>query len=489
MKQTSCFKSSNNKEIKEPNTAKNIELLIQIMYKISIPSIIFEYISNKEANFEINDLKNFYTSFGEVIDFVIRDKKSIVLYKTFFSANACREFILNENNYKENMRKDFSVRWFDYDKDMAILPPEMQKIFKDIYNQNINNLKDNDIDIINMINIDDSNNNQINDINLDNNINNQNYINNNNNNNININNNNNNNIIQNQFNIIENQNSNINFISPNLINNYNQININQPQLINNNNLNNNIINNNIINNNFISNNLTNNNNINNNNIINNNINNIQNLNALNYISLLNQLSNNLAIPSQVNIPFIINNQDNNNIGINNINEMGININNINNNNNFYETQNDNQINNNDNNQNREEKDYGRFICKYQILIPNDKDFQIASRIIGSKGYNMKKIINECKNNNNMKDSVKLRLRGRGSGYKEGLNNKESDEPLHLCISAKIKEGMDKACILVENLLNKIYEDYKKYCIKNNIFPIKNQIAVKIDSGYSLHQNK
>ena len=202
MKQTSCFKSSNNKEIKEPNTAKNIELLIQIMYKISIPSIIFEYISNKEANFEINDLKNFYTSFGEVIDFVIRDKKSIVLYKTFFSANACREFILNENNYKENMRKDFSVRWFDYDKDMAILPPEMQKIFKDIYNQNINNLKDNDIDIINMINIDDSNNNQINDINLDNNINNQNYINNNNN-NININNNNNNNnIIQNQFNII-----------------------------------------------------------------------------------------------------------------------------------------------------------------------------------------------------------------------------------------------------------------------------------------------
>ena len=92
---------------------------------------------------------------------------------------------------------------------------------------------------------------------------------------------------------------------------------------------------------------------------------------------------------------------------------------------------------------------------------------------------MKKIILECKDDNN-KDNVKLRLRGRGSGYKEGPENKESDEPLHLCISTKNQESMNKACKLVEILLNKINDDYKKYCIENNIVPITNQLAIKID---------
>jgi hypothetical protein len=32
--------------------------------------------------------------------------------------------------------------------------------------------------------------------------------------------------------------------------------------------------------------------------------------------------------------------------------------------------------------------------------------------------------------------VKLRLRGRGSGYKEGPEKRESQEPLHLCVSSK-----------------------------------------------------
>jgi hypothetical protein len=39
---------------------------------------------------------------------------------------------------------------------------------------------------------------------------------------------------------------------------------------------------------------------------------------------------------------------------------------------------------------------------------------------------MKKIINLCSNDNNgkfMPNAVKLRLRGRGSGYKEGPDNK------------------------------------------------------------------
>lgn len=101
---------------------------------------------------------------------------------------------------------------------------------------------------------------------------------------------------------------------------------------------------------------------------------------------------------------------------------------------------------------------------------------------------MKNILNQCNTSNNIKDSVKLRLRGRGSGYKEGPENKESDEPLHLCISAKNQEEMNKACKLVDNLLNKIYQDYINYCYKNNI-PSVSKIAKRIDYGNSLHKIK
>ena len=104
---------------------------------------------------------------------------------------------------------------------------------------------------------------------------------------------------------------------------------------------------------------------------------------------------------------------------------------------------------------------------------------------------MKKIIDECKlieNNNNNNEIIKLRLRGKGSGYKEGPQNKESDEPLHLCISAKNQEGMKKACECVNDLLNKIYDDYKKFCNKNGIVPLP-KIANKIDIGNNIVHNK
>ena len=448
MNHISYFKNSNNKDIKEPFMAENIEILIQKMNNKTIPSIIFEYISDKDANFEINDLKNFYTSFGEIIDFIIKGKLSIVLYKTFFSANACKEFLLNENNFKDNMKNNFLVRWFDYEKDISILPAEIQKIFKEIHNKNINNLKDNNFSEKNKLNFSKQNENKINinDINLNNDINN----------NIKINNNNNRQYI---INMNGNQNISNNFIVPNMNIDYNQITMNQK----------NPINNNI-----------------------NCFNDIKTLDTINYLSNLNELQNNMIIPSQLNsIPFIMNNQNNNGINNNiiiNKNNQELNINSINDINNYKYIQKSNNLNSYIYQNLDEEKNYGRYTCKYQILIPNDKDFQIARRIIGSKGYNMKKILNECKNNN-IKDTVKLRLRGRGSGYLEGPDNKESDEPLHLCISAKDQEQINKACKLVDNLLNKIYEDYKNYCFKNNIFPIVNQIAIRIDGGNSFHKNK
>jgi len=111
----------------------------------------------------------------------------------------------------------------------------------------------------------------------------------------------------------------------------------------------------------------------------------------------------------------------------------------------------------------------KFTCKYEIQIDNDKEFQVARRIIGSKGYNMKRIIQSCQQkgsnmmNTQQADLLKLRLRGRGSGFKEGPEKKESDEPLHLCISSKDQEVYRMACQLVEELLRSIYREYIAFC--------------------------
>ena len=421
MMQDSTSKSTNSKNIQDSITAEKIELLIQLKYNITIPSLIFEYLASENMDFEINDLKSFYSQFGEIVDFSIKGKLSIVLYKTFFAAECCREFLLNENNFKENMKKNFLVRWFDYEKDKHDLPSEMENLFETAHNRNLCNIKDNNKqklrNIINNNNknriVSQNNNNSINSINQNNN--NQNKIN---------------------INSNQNQNSNNIYISPNMMMQYSQIKLNQGIPMNN-------------------------------------MNNIpQNLQNIHSIPNFGNIQN-MMMSSPMNIPIFMNQ---NLGGMNNL--MGMQINN------HQYNQSQKQF-----NQNFEEKNYGKYTCKYEILIPNDKDFQVARRLIGSKGCNMKKILNECKQNNNINDNIKLRLRGRGSGYKEGPQNKESDEPLHLCISAKNQEEMKKACGLVDDLLNKIYDEYKKFCIKNNISPVASQLANRIDCGNSLHKAK
>jgi len=51
------------------------------------------------------------------------------------------------------------------------------------------------------------------------------------------------------------------------------------------------------------------------------------------------------------------------------------------------------------------------------------------------------------------------LRGKGSGYKEGPEQQESAENLHLCVSAKDEAVYNQACQKVEKLLGVIYSDY------------------------------
>mmetsp|Transcript_12876 Transcript_12876/g.20385 ORF Transcript_12876/g.20385 Transcript_12876/m.20385 type:complete len:290 (+) Transcript_12876:3-872(+) len=97
----------------------------------------------------------------------------------------------------------------------------------------------------------------------------------------------------------------------------------------------------------------------------------------------------------------------------------------------------------------------KYTCRFIIGIENDKDFQVARRIIGAKGANMKRIVRQTE--------AKLRLRGVGSGYFEGAGQKESAEPLQLCISCTSQDGYKIAVKGVEDLLKRVYEEYRQFC--------------------------
>ena len=424
--------SLNSENLIGPSLSSKIEKFIQESQGVTIPSIVFEYLSKEDKDFEYKDLKNFYEQFGDIDEFELNGKISVVLFKSFFAANVCREFLSNEHNFKDNLKKDFNVKWFEIDKDSELIDQKLLEKFQKIdeknkfyLNLNLKNLKNgknknkqsnnnNDLDIN-----DNSNNEMGMKINFNINMNNVNNV---------------------------NLNNNINGFS-----NINGNNINGFYNGKGNNIN--------INSQIMNNNQTDLQNLFNNLQIANNINNKFPINNINTINNINNFNNNIITNNFNSINNSYVNQNNHN----NQNSIIINHNSINQNNNF---------NNNSNT--------GKYICKYEILIPNEKDFRIAKRIIGSKGNNMKKIVD-------LVQGIKLRLRGKGSGFKEGPKNKESDEPLHLCISSKNIEEMNRACLLINNLLEKIYEDYKIYCYKNGLIPVP-QIAIKQDIIFSYRKN-
>ena len=420
--------SLNSENLIGPSLSSKIEKFIQESQGVTIPSIVFEYLSKEDKDFEYKDLKNFYEQFGDIDEFELNGKISVVLFKSFFAANVCREFLSNEHNFKDNLKKDFKVRWFEIDKDNELIDQKLLEKFQKIdeknkfyLNLNLKNLK-------NGKNKNKQTNNN-NDLDINDNLNNEMGM-------------------KINFNINMNNVNNLNL--NNNINGFSNINGNNINGFYNGKGNNININSQIMNNNQI---------------------------------YLQNLFNNLQIANNINNKIPINN-------INNINTIN-NINNFNNNiitNNSYINQNNHNnqnsiiINHNSINQNNNinNSNIGKYICKYEILIPNEKDFRIAKRIIGSKGNNMKKIVD-------LVQGIKLRLRGKGSGFKEGPKNKESDEPLHLCISSKNIEEMNRACLLINNLLEKIYEDYKIYCYKNGLNPVP-QIAIKQDIIFSYKKN-
>lgn len=109
---------------------------------------------------------------------------------------------------------------------------------------------------------------------------------------------------------------------------------------------------------------------------------------------------------------------------------------------------------------------------------------MARRLIGAKGCNMKRIIEICckgSNYDQFQEIVKLRLRGKGSGFKEGPRQEESNEPLHLCISSRYYDKYQLACNNVQELILNVYEEYKRFCEKNRKEPNKEIQIKKIET--------
>ena len=128
----------------------------------------------------------------------------------------------------------------------------------------------------------------------------------------------------------------------------------------------------------------------------------------------------------------------------------------------------------------------KFVCNYSVQIENDPYFKVTRRIIGNNGANLKKIIYEsCIKFQDY--STKVRLRGRGSGYKEGEERKESEEPLQLCVSSLNYSTYIGCCKQIEEMLIGIYNEYYEFCKRRRV---KNEFLRKIKKNeYVVNRKK
>ena len=142
--------------------------------------------------------------------------------------------------------------------------------------------------------------------------------------------------------------------------------------------------------------------------------------------------------------------------------------------------------------------YYKYVCNYIVQIENDNLFMVSKRIIGKNGCFLKKIIQEsCIKYGDF--STKIRLRGKGSGYTDKDINSENDEQLILSVSSLNYLTYFNCCLLLDSLMNKIYDDY--YLHLQNILPkelhysihkkkiIKNEFIIDRSNTMSLNNNK
>jgi len=95
-------------------------------------------------------------------------------------------------------------------------------------------------------------------------------------------------------------------------------------------------------------------------------------------------------------------------------------------------------------------------CQFLVGIEEEPTFQVKRRLLGPHGQHMKAIAEAS--------GVKLRLRGRGSGFLEGVEQEESVDPLMLCVSALDAAAYKHAVKLTRELLDGIQRDFRRFCM-------------------------
>jgi hypothetical protein len=408
-------------QISKDEMYNQIECLIQQQYQIFVPALVLEYSNEMKNEFEweYDDLYQVCSYFGEIDTLEINGRNAFVLFKNFFDAYSCKEYLLNTNNFKiiEN-NNNIKIRWFTSDDENKINTNLLEKIKSLCPSQIINHLNNN-------------------------------CQNNNNNNYFNPN--------TNNFNYGNKENFCSNIKVPNSYYSAWTLTPNARQEFNNMMYQQNMYD--------------------------------SSFNMMNPYSNFNMMGN-MNMNMNVNVNNYMGNPNEyyqsgggNNSGYNN-KQKNCNTSYSYNNDNYYDNV---EI---DDKKSQDRYYHGKYTCRFEIQIENDKDFQVARRLIGAKGCNMKRIIEKCntsKEGRKNEDSVKLRLRGRGSGFKEGPNNQESDEPLHLCISSKFYDKYKNACTLVQELIINIYEEYKRFCERNHKTPISN-LSIKKYEGISSNKD-
>lgn len=92
-----------------------------------------------------------------------------------------------------------------------------------------------------------------------------------------------------------------------------------------------------------------------------------------------------------------------------------------------------------------------------IDIPySDNGYHVRNRILGVRGVN---ILNLIASLGTTQSCLKIRMRGHGSGYREGPEQMELQEPMQLCVSADSEELLQRAVAAVKQLIDGARADF------------------------------
>lgn len=104
----------------------------------------------------------------------------------------------------------------------------------------------------------------------------------------------------------------------------------------------------------------------------------------------------------------------------------------------------------------------KHIGTYFVQIEQDRNFNVVERIIGDRGKKIRAIIYSFPDYNVHK--LKIRLTGKGSGYRDSYRKceNETNEDLKIHVSSLSSSVFDGACCQLENMLKEIYSDFEAF---------------------------